>query len=105
LVPARRASDIPMAIACLGFVTLFFDRPERKVPCLNSCITSATFLLAPGPYFLADLLFGNLAPTYNSSSVFRNADVSAGAMAMPNWTTKRRARRTEMGGPTRFLTA
>ena len=87
-----------MAIACLGFVTLFFDRPERKVPCLNSCITSATFLLAPAPYFLADLLFGILVFIYNSSSAFRNADVSAGALAMPHWTTKRRARRTGMGG-------
>jgi len=75
-----------MAIACLGFVTRFFDRPERKVPCLNSCITSATFLLAPAPYLLADLVFAILAAIYNPSSVFRNADVPA-AMQLDHETT------------------
>ena len=75
-----------MAIACLGFVTRFFDRPERKVPCLNSCITSAIFLLAPAPYFPADLLLANFAAIYNSSSVFRNANVPA-AMQLDRETT------------------
>ena len=86
-----------MAIACLGFVTRFFDPPERNVPCLNSCITLATFLLAPAPYFLANLLLTILATIHTSSSVFRNADTSGGALAMPNWTTKRRARRIGLG--------
>ena len=50
--PAARASDRPIAIACLRLVTFFFERPERSVPALRSCITLATFLEAPVPYFL-----------------------------------------------------
>ena len=45
-VPARRASEMPMAIACLRLVTFLPDMPERSLPSLNSCKTRETFLLA-----------------------------------------------------------
>lgn len=49
--PDFRASDNPIAIACLGLVTL---RPEPlfSVPSLNSCISRSTLADALGLYFL-----------------------------------------------------
>ena len=42
--PLRRASDSPMAIACLRLVTLFFDvAPRFNVPRFLSRIAFATF--------------------------------------------------------------
>ncbi len=49
--PARRASDSPIAIACLRLVTFLPDRPLRSCPCLRSRITLATFRDAFLPYF------------------------------------------------------
>jgi hypothetical protein len=49
--PARRASDSPMAIACLRLVTFLPDLPLRKVPVLRSCIAFLTFDCALFPYF------------------------------------------------------
>ena len=43
LAPARRASDSPMAIACLRLFTFLPDRPDFKVPCLRSCMARFTF--------------------------------------------------------------
>ncbi len=44
LAPERRASDRPMAMACLRLVTLFFDlAPFLSVPRLRSRIDLATF--------------------------------------------------------------
>jgi hypothetical protein len=40
--PAARASDKPIAIACLRLVTFFPERPLRNVPCLRSSITFLT---------------------------------------------------------------
>jgi hypothetical protein len=50
--PAARASESPIAIACLRLVTFFFERPERKVPCFRSCMTFFTVLATEAPYFL-----------------------------------------------------
>jgi hypothetical protein len=44
LPPARRASDRPIAIACLRLVTFLPDRPLRKVPRLRSRIVFSTLL-------------------------------------------------------------
>jgi hypothetical protein len=44
LAPARRASDRPIAIACLRLVTFLPDRPLRKVPRLRSRIVFSTLL-------------------------------------------------------------
>jgi hypothetical protein len=44
--PARRASDRPMATACLRLVTFFFERPLRNVPVFRSCIARLTLLAA-----------------------------------------------------------
>ena len=44
LAPARRASDRPIAIACLRLVTFLPDRPLRNVPRLRSRIVLLTLL-------------------------------------------------------------
>jgi hypothetical protein len=44
LAPARRASDKPIAIACLRLVTFLPDRPLRRVPRLRSRIVFSTLL-------------------------------------------------------------
>lgn len=49
LPPERRASDSPMATACLRLVTFLPDRPERSLPRFISCSARSTFLLAFGP--------------------------------------------------------
>ena len=40
--PARRASDSPMAMACLRLLTFAPERPLRSVPRLRSCIALST---------------------------------------------------------------
>jgi hypothetical protein len=49
--PARRASESPMAIACLRLVTFLPDLPLRNVPSLRSCIAFFTLSCAFLPYF------------------------------------------------------
>jgi len=51
LPPARRASDNPIAIACLRLVTRLPERPLLNVPCFRSCIARFTLLCAFAPYF------------------------------------------------------
>jgi hypothetical protein len=51
--PDRRASDRPMAMACLRLFTFFPDLPLRNVPDLRSCNALPTFLLLARLYFLA----------------------------------------------------
>lgn len=48
--PRSRASDSPMAMACLREVTFLPLRPLVSFPRFISCITSSTFLLAPFEY-------------------------------------------------------
>jgi hypothetical protein len=43
-LPARRASDKPMAMACLRLFTFFPDLPLRSVPAFLSFIAFSTFL-------------------------------------------------------------
>jgi hypothetical protein len=49
--PARRASDRPMAIACLRLLTRRPERPLLSVPRLRLCIARFTFERALRPYF------------------------------------------------------
>lgn len=61
-LPARRASERPMATACFLLVTFLADdffepRPDVSVPFLRSLIAFATFLLAPLLYFRPPLFF------------------------------------------------
>ena len=49
--PERRASDKPIAIACLRFLTRLPDPPERSLPRFISPIARSTFWPAFGPYF------------------------------------------------------
>ena len=51
LPPARRASDSPIAIACLRLFTFLPDLPLRSVPALRSCMAFLTFDCAFLPYF------------------------------------------------------
>src|SRR5689334_5361873 len=51
--PAARASDKPIAIACLRLVTFLPERPLRNVPALRSSITFFTLAEAFLPYFRA----------------------------------------------------
>jgi hypothetical protein len=44
--PERRASERPMAIACLRLFTFFFERPLRSEPLLRSCRARLTLLPA-----------------------------------------------------------
>src|SRR5215472_4865693 len=50
LPPALRASDRPIAIACLRLFTVLPERPLFSVPCLRSCIAFSTFSDALLPY-------------------------------------------------------
>jgi hypothetical protein len=44
VAPSRRASESPIAIACLRLFTLRPERPLRSVPLLRSRIARPTFL-------------------------------------------------------------
>ena len=48
--PERRASERPMAIACLRLVTRLPERPLFELPRLRSCIARSTFSPAFFPY-------------------------------------------------------
>jgi hypothetical protein len=50
LPPSRRASERPIAIACLRLVTFLPDRPDRSDPRLRSCMAFSTFCEAFLPY-------------------------------------------------------
>jgi hypothetical protein len=51
--PERRASDNPIAMACLRLVTFLPERPLRSVPRLRSRMAWRTLRCAFLPYFLA----------------------------------------------------
>jgi hypothetical protein len=52
-LPARRASDNPIAIACFRLVTLRPELPLFNVPRLRSCMAFSTFFEAASLYFRA----------------------------------------------------
>jgi hypothetical protein len=53
LPPSRRASERPMAMACLRLVTFLPEPPLFSVPRLRSCIAFSTLSCAFFPYFAA----------------------------------------------------
>jgi hypothetical protein len=60
--PSWRASESPMAMACLRLFTFFPLRPDFSLPRLNSCISRSTSLDAFGLYFrLEDFFLAMLA--------------------------------------------
>jgi hypothetical protein len=71
LPPARRASDSPIAIACLRLFTVLPERPLFSVPRLRSCIAFFTFSPAFLPYLDA------------MKSPFRGAEKGAGTIGPP----------------------
>jgi hypothetical protein len=56
LAPAPRASDRPIAIACLRLLTRLPERPLRSAPRFSSCIALRTFLPLALPYLRAIVL-------------------------------------------------
>src|SRR3954449_1953349 len=52
-LPDLRASESPIAIACLRLLTFLPERPLFSVPFLRFFIAPSTFLDAPLEYFLA----------------------------------------------------
>jgi hypothetical protein len=57
LPPARRASESPMAMACLRLVTFLPELPLFKVPRFRSCIAFSTLSCAFFPYFFAAMRY------------------------------------------------
>jgi hypothetical protein len=55
-LPLRRASERPMAMACLRLFTFLPLLPDFNVPRLNSCISRFTSLPALGLYLRWELL-------------------------------------------------
>jgi hypothetical protein len=53
LAPERRASESPIAMACLRLLTFLPERPLFSVPRLRSCMARFTLRCAFFPYFLA----------------------------------------------------
>ena len=73
--PARRASDRPIAIACLRLVTFLPERPLLSLPCLRSSITFLTFACAFLPYFAMSF------PPFASWTVLRDVFRGCGRRA------------------------
>jgi hypothetical protein len=55
--PSRRASDSPMAMACLGLVTFFPLRPDFSLPRFIACISRSTSWPAEGEYLRPEDFF------------------------------------------------
>src|ERR1044071_5107952 len=70
--PARRASERPIAIACLRLFTFFPDRPLFSLPRLRSCIARLTFCCAFFPYLAIGFLL-SLFKTGNSPAAVVSA--------------------------------
>jgi hypothetical protein len=60
--PARRASDRPMAMACLRLFTRLPERPLFSVPRFLLCIARFTFERAFWPYRAIGLLHFSFSP-------------------------------------------
>src|ERR1035437_8171636 len=56
-LPALRASDRPMAMACFGFVTFLPLLPLFSLPCFIAFISRSTLLPAAGLYFRVECFF------------------------------------------------
>ena len=69
LAPALRASDRPIAIACLRLFTVLPERPLFSVPRLRSCIAFSTLLEAFSPYFAIVVSIVDAYPRSIASSV------------------------------------
>jgi hypothetical protein len=98
--PLFLASDKPMAMACLGLVTLRPLRPERSSPFFIAFISRSTDFEAPGLYFLAgfaaDLRAVFLAGVFEAAFLadffaaflrvdFAAAFLAAGIVSPSNW--------------------
>src|ERR1700722_1634670 len=67
--PARRASDSPMAMACLRLLTFAPEPPLRSVPRFISCIAFFTFRPLALLYFLAMAHLRKICPYLAQISV------------------------------------
>ena len=65
MAPLLRASESPIAIACLRLLTFLPERPLRSVPAFYFFIARLTFLAAPFEYFRFFAFFAiSLAPAF-----------------------------------------
>src|ERR1039458_9429901 len=78
-LPALRASDNPIAIACFGLVT-FPPDPLRSLPCFIAFISRSTSLPAEGLYLRPELLFDDFF-----AAVFFAAVLVAMGLPPPTW--------------------
>jgi hypothetical protein len=69
LPPSRRASESPMAMACLRLFTFLPDEPLRNDPVFRSCIAFLTFDCAFLPYFA--IISSLSIETYSRASRYR----------------------------------
>src|SRR5688572_29292726 len=81
--PDRRASESPMAIACLRLVTFLPDRPLRSVPRFRSRITFSTFLDAFLPYFRPPRFFAIISSCLLSGHVVSRRPLPLTPYALP----------------------
>src|ERR1700730_4815832 len=72
--PAARASERPIAIACLRLLTVRPERPLFKVPALRFFIARSTVFYAFFEYFraLRAMIFLPLVPRFRSSAHLRS---------------------------------
>jgi hypothetical protein len=83
LSPSLRASESPIAMACLRLFTFLPDRPLFSLPCLYSSITFFTFFCVFFPY-LAMTAPPARTRAYDSAFVAEiPSEVAAGAVAGP----------------------
>ena len=69
-LPSLRASDRPMAIACLRLVTFFPLRPLFSLPCFIACISRSTSLPADGLYLRVDFFAAFFAGAFFAALFF-----------------------------------
>jgi hypothetical protein len=82
LSPDRRASDKPIAMACLRLFTFFPDLPLRNVPDLRSCNALPTFVLLARLYLRA---MGSSAMKLASSARLGSLTVGAPPFALSDF--------------------
>ena len=92
LPPARRASDSPIAIACLRLFTFLPDLPLRNVPALRSCIAFSTLDCAFLPYFAIVSSCRNGADRFVRVTAPSRFDCSVHAMVPPGTSRPTNAR-------------
>jgi hypothetical protein len=89
LPPSRRASERPMAMACLRLVTFLPEPPLRSVPSFRSCIVFSTLSWAFLPYLLAMQIPPAQVVVQAAGPAVHRAVIDVGARtSAPRWWTR-----------------